>query len=107
MPRYHDRLHQILKIKGETKDSLFYLDPKYLEEILADLGEIAAHDIADDKPYNILEFLTHLVYIGDITIHQQLYLAFKLGQNFGRHPTDLEEMIMLPYIARSEKQGKV
>jgi len=101
------RLHQILKIKSETEDSLFYIDPKYLNEILADLAELIVMDIAHDKPYNILEFFSYITYINDLTCQQKLYMAFKLGQQFGIHPEKLEEMVMIPYLDRAEKLDKV
>ena len=98
----------VSKYKKHTSNekSPYYIDEKYMAEILADIGCIFAKDIADDRPYDLVDMFKHITWcICDLSTIQKIYLAFRLGEQFGHDLDSFETMIMLPFIAREEKRS--
>lgn len=100
----NERLLQKYRKNTKNDASRYYIDEKYINYILADIGEIFAKDIAHDLPYCVCDLFSHVAWtIQDLTIDQKIYLMFRLGEQFGKGPEHFEEMIMIPFLARVEK----
>jgi len=103
MAEKNERLLQKYHKHTRNEKSPYYIGEDYLEYILADIGELFAKDIAHDLPYNITDLFNHVAWtIQDLTTDQKIYLAFRLGEQFGKGPDKFEDMVMIPFVARHE-----
>lgn len=63
-----------------SKDSPFYIDEKYFEEIMIDLGLYIAKKYTNGYEVEVDELMSKIAYVNDLTIHQKMSFALFFGK---------------------------
>jgi hypothetical protein len=63
-----------------SKNSPFYIDEQYLEQILVTLGLYIAKKYESGYEVGVEELMSNIAYINDLTIHQKMSFALFFGK---------------------------
>ena len=63
-----------------SKNSPFYIDENYFEEIMIDLGQYITSKYSGGYEVEVDELMSKIAYISDLTIQQKMSLALFFGK---------------------------
>lgn len=63
-----------------SKNSPFYVDEVYFEEIMGDLGHYISTRYQDGDEVEVDELMSAIAYINDLTVQQKMSFAFFFGK---------------------------
>lgn len=75
-----------------SRDSPYYVEESYFEEIMVDLGMYIAEKFAQGQETGVDELLSKIAYIYDLTIQQKMSFALFFGKHIENN--EYEEYIL-------------